>query len=83
MQLHSLILLNMGGFMDLPSADWFGDFDPRVTVHVIDSTRPQSLANLFGGGANGERVIVWDDGEADKLTEEGKAWELTQVSRRH
>ncbi|KIY43614.1 CDC45-like protein [Fistulina hepatica ATCC 64428] len=73
--LHTLILLNMGGILDLPSPEWFGDFDPRVAVHVIDSSRPQNLSSLFGGGENGERIIVWDDGETVKLIEEKEAWE--------
>ncbi|TFY59472.1 hypothetical protein EVJ58_g5762 [Rhodofomes roseus] len=73
--LHTLILLNMGSILELPSPDWFGDFDPRLTVHVIDSSRPQNLPNLFGGGENGERIIVWDDGGAEHLQEERKAWE--------
>ncbi|KAH9934679.1 CDC45-like protein-domain-containing protein [Fomitopsis serialis] len=42
-QLHTLLLLNMGAILDLPSSEWFGDFDPRLTVHVIDSSRPQNL----------------------------------------
>ncbi|KAF5372863.1 hypothetical protein D9758_001652 [Tetrapyrgos nigripes] len=74
-ELHSLILLNMGGILDLSSPDWFGDFNPQVTVHVIDSTRPQNLSTLFGAGTNGERIVVWDDGGAAKLEEERKAWE--------
>ncbi|KAL0578140.1 DNA replication initiation factor cdc45 [Marasmius crinis-equi] len=74
-ELHSLILINMGGILDLPSEEWFGDFQLKTTVHVIDSTRPQNLSSLFGGGPNGERIIVWDDGGVEKLTEEKKAWE--------
>ncbi|KAK7449691.1 DNA replication initiation factor cdc45 [Stygiomarasmius scandens] len=74
-ELHTLILLNMGGILDLSSPEWFGDFDLRVTVHVIDSSRPQNLTILFGAGGNGERIVVWDDGGAAKLEEERKAWE--------
>lgn len=65
----------MGAILDLPSSEWFGDFDPKVTVHVVDSTRPQNLSSLFGGGENGERIVLWDDGGADKLGNERKAWE--------
>ncbi|KAJ3863879.1 CDC45-like protein [Lentinula novae-zelandiae] len=74
-ELHTLILFNMGGILDLPSSEWFGDFRPGMSVHVIDSARPQNLSSLFGGGENGERIIVWDDGSAERLAEERKAWE--------
>ncbi|KAJ4001487.1 CDC45-like protein [Lentinula boryana] len=74
-ELHTLILLNMGGILDLPSSEWFGAFRLGMSVHIIDSARPQNLSSLFGGGTNGERIIVWDDGGAEKLAEERKAWE--------
>lgn len=61
---------------------WFGEYDTKVTIHVIDSCRPQSLANLFTAGENGDRVIVWDDGEVENLSEEKKAWEALQVSHK-
>jgi cell division control protein 45 len=76
-QLHTLILLNMGSVLDLPSELWFGEFSTQLSVHVIDSSRPQNLASLFGAGENGERIIVWDDGGADNMEEERKAWEAT------
>jgi len=79
-QLHTLILLNMGAILDLPSPEWFGDYDPQVIVHIIDSSRPQNLATLFGAGENGDRIIIWDDGGAEKLEEERKAWEAIMVS---
>lgn len=79
LQLHTLILINMGIRYDLPTTDWFGDLDPKVTIHVIDSARPQSLVNLFMGGESGERVLVWDDGDADKMEEERKSWEVIEV----
>ncbi|KAH7929792.1 CDC45-like protein [Leucogyrophana mollusca] len=74
-ELHTLILLNMGSVLDLPSVEWFGDFDTKLSVHVIDSARPQNLASLFGGGANGDRIIVWDDGDCENMEELRKAWE--------
>ncbi|KAH9951948.1 CDC45-like protein [Amylocystis lapponica] len=74
-QLHTLILLNMGAILDLPSSEWFGDSSPQLTVHVIDSSRPQNLSSVFGGGENGERIVIWDDGGAEHLQEERKAWE--------
>ena len=70
----------MGAILDLPSSDWFGDFNPQLSVHVIDSSRPQNLSSLFGGGENGERIIVWDDGGAERMEEERKAWEVLTVS---
>lgn len=70
----------MGAILDLPSPEWFGDYDPRVTVHIIDSSRPQNLATVFGAGENGDRIIIWDDGGAEKLEEERKAWEAIMVS---
>lgn len=69
----------MGGIIDLPAADWFGDFDPSVTVHVIDSSRPMNLSSLFGAGDNGERIVIWDDGDAENLVEERKSWEALMV----
>ncbi|KAL6305383.1 CDC45 family [Sparassis latifolia] len=75
LDLHSLILLNMGAILDLPSDMWFGEFNKQVSVHVIDSFRPQNLSSIFGGGENGERIVVWDDGGAENLQEERKAWE--------
>ena len=79
-QLHTLILLNIGSILDLPSSEWFGDFPPGVHVHVIDSGRPQNLSSLFGEGGGAERVIVWDDGGAERLDGERKAWETLNVS---
>ncbi|KAF4614936.1 hypothetical protein D9613_002935 [Agrocybe pediades] len=76
--LHTLILINMGNQYDLTSPDWFGEFDMKVTIHVIDSSRPRSLSNLFLGGENGERVLIWDDGDAEKLVEERRSWEVIQ-----
>ena len=65
----------MGAIIDLPSPEWFGEFNPKMTVHIIDSARPLNLSSLFSSGQNGERIIVWDDGDADNLQEERKAWE--------
>ncbi|KAJ7470263.1 CDC45-like protein [Mycena latifolia] len=74
-ELHTLILLNMGAILDLPSDEWFGGFSTKMSVHVIDSARPQNLSSLFGGGEAGDRIVVWDDGAAEDLDEERKAWE--------
>ncbi|KAL4074558.1 CDC45 family [Scleroderma yunnanense] len=77
-ELHTLVLINMGAILDLPAPEWFGEFPTRLTVHVIDSTRPQNLGSLFGGGDMAERIIIWDDGEAEGMTEERKAWEALE-----
>lgn len=69
----------MGGTYDLPLAMWFGNFDLRVTVHVIDAARPQSLVALFLGGVYGDRIVIWDDGTCEQLTEEGKSYEAIEV----
>jgi hypothetical protein len=69
----------MGAILELPSAEWFGDFNENLTVHVIDSGRPQNLSSLFGGEPEADRVVIWDDGGADDLEEEKKAWEALMV----
>ncbi|KAH9901089.1 CDC45-like protein [Cubamyces lactineus] len=74
--LHTLIMFNMGAILDLPSAEWFGHFPTSLTVHVIDSSRPQNLSSVFGGGENGDRIVIWDDGAVEGLQEERKAWEV-------
>lgn len=79
-QLHTLILINLGSNLDLADVDWFGEFDFRVSIHIIDSSRPMALPNLFLGGENGSRMLVWDDGHAEKLVEEKKSWEIIEVS---
>lgn len=62
----------MGSILDLPSQEWFGDFPDHVRVHIIDSNRPQNLSSLFGPD---EKIIVWDDGGAEDLEEQKKAWQ--------
>ena len=66
------MLINMGSIIDLPSEEWFGDFPDHLRVHIIDSNRPQNLASLFGPD---EKIVIWDDGGAEDLEEENKAWE--------
>lgn len=72
-------MLNLGGMVELPSEEWFGDFQLTLTIHVIDSIRPQNLVNLFGRTENDKRIILWDDGGAEKLQEERKAFEALTV----
>jgi len=62
----------MGSILDLPSQEWFGDFPDFLRVHIIDSNRPQNLSSLFGPD---EKIVVWDDGGAEELGEQRKAWE--------
>jgi cell division control protein 45 len=78
-QLHTLVLLNMGSVMELARADFIDNFAESLHVHIIDSLRPQSLQNLFVGGADGERVIVWDDGGAEEMGLLRTAWEALMV----
>ncbi|CCA74544.1 related to TSD2 protein, required for DNA replication [Serendipita indica DSM 11827] len=72
-QLSTLVLINFGAHLDLPSEAWFGAFPENLHVHVIDSSRPYNLSSLFGAGA-AERIIVWDDETAPKLTDVKSAW---------
>ncbi|EJD02326.1 CDC45-like protein [Fomitiporia mediterranea MF3/22] len=71
-ELRTLILINMGAIFDLPTEEWFGEFPQHLRVHVIDSNRPQNLASLFGPD---EKIVIWDDGDAEALVEQKKAWE--------
>ncbi|KAG8827466.1 hypothetical protein FRC19_002919 [Serendipita sp. 401] len=72
-QLNTLVLINIGAHLDLPSEAWFGSFPESLHIHVIDSSRPYNLSSLFGAGP-AERVIVWDDGSASKLDDVQSAW---------
>lgn len=92
--MHTLIMLNMGAVLPLATEGLFGEL-PGLTVHVLDSTRPVELMNMFGGvgtragddeeGEDGERaeadtrVLVWDDGSAEKIEDLRSAWETIQV----
>ncbi|KAG9047269.1 hypothetical protein FS837_002630 [Tulasnella sp. UAMH 9824] len=73
-----------GALLDIGGDEWFEEFPSRVTIHIIDSSRPVDLHNLFGGagateeGATGPRVVVWDDGHADKLTRERLAFDAEE-----
>lgn len=80
-QLHTLILLNMGSILDLPSPEWFGEFHDQLTVHVVDSLRPQNLGSLFDASDEAQRVVVWDDGTADRIKDEREAWEQLMARR--
>jgi cell division control protein 45 len=69
----------MGAMAELGSEEWFGPFNPTLTVHVIDSARPQYLGSLFGRTEQEQRIIIWDDGGAEKLEGERKAYEVLTV----
>lgn len=70
-QLRTLIMLNMGAILDLPTPEWFGDFPDDVRVHIIDCNRPQNLSSLFGPDP---KIVVWDDGGADEMNDLKEAW---------
>ncbi|KAG6845235.1 hypothetical protein H0H87_012227 [Tephrocybe sp. NHM501043] len=73
-ELRTLILLNLGGLLDLATEEWFGKAGPSLKIHVIDSTRPTHLANYF----EAPDVHVWDDGSVAKLSEQlRKSFEFT------
>ena len=80
LKLHTLVLINIGNILALTEAEWFADFPEHLRVHVIDSQRPTNLDNLFSGGVEGERIVVWDDGSVAALKEERKAAEALAVS---
>jgi len=69
----------MGSILDLTSDQWFGEFDPKLSVHVLDSLRPQNLSSLFDDSDEGRRVVVWDDGTADNMKPERTAFETLMV----
>ncbi|KAJ8496426.1 hypothetical protein ONZ45_g12452 [Pleurotus djamor] len=75
-ELRTVILLNMGGVLNLTQPHFFGTFAPTVTIHVIDSMRPLNLTNVFSADSIGERVLVWTDGEYKKLEEERQSWQV-------
>lgn len=68
----------MGGVAELATGE-FVDLHASVSIHLIDSLRPYNLSNLFGRREEQKRVIVWDDGDVEKLEEERKAYEALEV----
>lgn len=80
LQLHTMILINMGGVADLADSEHFGEIPPGVSIHIIDSHRPLDLTNVFSTEMDGSRVTVWDDGHVEELSEEKRAWEVMMVS---
>ncbi|KAL0947422.1 hypothetical protein HGRIS_013534 [Hohenbuehelia grisea] len=73
--LHTIFLINMGAPVSLASEEFFEDCPPNVTINVIDSRRPISVENLFWGSEIAQRIVIWDDGDAENLRELGKAYE--------
>ncbi len=70
----------MGNVLDIPREDYLGRLNLKVMIHVIDSSRPISLTNLFMGGENGNRVLIWDDEDSlSRYKEEKRAWEVIEV----
>lgn len=77
-QLHTLVLLNLGSLLSLPS--YFGPEAlplPAAThIHLIDSHRPWNLDNLFATNEIMDRIWVWDDGDiVAKMQKEREAYE--------
>lgn len=70
----------MGAMYDLTKDDWFAPFNTNLHVHVIDSSRPLNLENIFMEQDVGERIVIWDDGGVEKLTEERRAYNVITVS---
>jgi hypothetical protein len=65
---------------DLVDDDWFGTYDPKVTIHIIDSSRPMSLRNIFARGQNAERVLIWNDEDMSQFMDIEEAWKMLEVS---
>ncbi|RDB20816.1 Protein TSD2 [Hypsizygus marmoreus] len=74
-ELHTLIMINLGALQDINT--YFGDFTSKLDIHIIDSSRPLNLYNIFLGGDMGDRIIFWDDGSAEKIVDVGKSFEAT------
>ncbi|KAG6917784.1 hypothetical protein DXG01_001056 [Tephrocybe rancida] len=73
-ELRTLIMLNVGGILDLATEEWFGKAGPRLKIHIIDSARPLQLANYY----EAPDVCVWDDGSVEKIGEQlHKSFDVT------
>lgn len=75
LQLHTLVFVNLGSIMSLPSAI---PLPPHCTLHVIDSHRPWNLDNLFATTELNDRIWIWDDGEIQRLGNEKEAFEMLE-----
>jgi hypothetical protein len=84
-QLHTLIFLNLGALLPLPSFLSAGQYSggpeaglslpPQCTLHVIDSHRPWNLENLFATSELLSRICIWDDGAIEQhLSREHEAY---------
>ncbi|GLB35082.1 putative CDC45-like protein [Lyophyllum shimeji] len=71
-EVRTLILLNLGGLHDLSTEGWFGSANPKLSTHIIDSLRPIHPGNWFMG----ERVYVWDDGQAENFQDLEESFEV-------
>lgn len=60
--LASIITINCGGYVDLPSK-WFLQEDQKVKVVVMDSHRPIHHSNL---NCNNKKLVIIDDESFDK-----------------
>lgn len=75
-QLHTLLLINLGSVLSLPT---YLDLPPHCTAHILDSHRPWNLDNLFATGTITEKIWIWDDGDVtERLGAEQKAYEALE-----
>lgn len=75
-QLHTLVFLNLGALLPLPSFLSAGLYSggteaglslpAQCTLHVIDSHRPWNLENLFATSDLLSRICIWDDGQIEQ-----------------
>lgn len=75
LELHTLVFVNLGSIMSLPSAI---PLPPYCTLHVLDAHRPWNLDNLFATTDLSERIWIWDDGEIQRLGNEREAYEMLE-----
>ncbi|WFC98739.1 DNA replication initiation factor cdc45 [Malassezia yamatoensis] len=75
-ELHTLIFLNLGSLMPLPTLI---PIPPNCVLHVFDSHRPWNLSNLFATSHINDQIFVWDDGEIEeRLVREREAYEMLE-----
>ncbi|KAG6813312.1 hypothetical protein H0H92_012125 [Tricholoma furcatifolium] len=79
LELRTVIMINLGGFLDLATDSWFGNAGSRLKIHVIDSLQPKNLANYW----EAPDVYVWDDGNVQALEELRKSFDITFVAPEH
>lgn len=76
--LRTLIFLGMGANHNM--YEWFKEVESDVTIHIIDSLRPWSLANLYVSGVGDFKVVCWDDGGAEEMEKDTETFQKHPVS---